>query len=216
MIVCDMKHQCTGARCKLRTAAVQWRKTPVINKHLILFVYMLLGSQILQAAQIAASPIVEVAENVGPILTIPRSVSAAAPVKFILRYRDSGKSPRRFSYLFAGAYKPDPSIESMLPIATVKSLIFASSSLPLVQLFGGKVELDAFQSTSRIPYAQLGPVGNAGARDFHLPQQGYPGESRSLHLSGISLNFRFGGNWRSGSPLQTWRYLPRILSAVLN
>ena len=159
---------------------------------------------------------VEVAGNVAPILSKARSASDAAPVKFILRYRDPGKSARHFSYLFAGAYKPDPSVENILPMATMKSLIFASSSLPLLQLFGGKVELDAFQCTSRIPYAQLGPVGNAGARDFHLPQQSYPGESRALHLTGISLNFHFGRNWRSGSAMQTWRYLPRILSAVLN
>jgi hypothetical protein len=118
--------------------------------------------------------------------------------------------------LFAGAYQPDPSIESMLPIATVKSVIFASSSLPLLKFFGGKVELDAFQSTLRTQYAQLGAVGDAGATDFRLPQQSYPGEPRSLHLSGISLNFHFGGNWRSESPLRTWRYLPRLLSAVLN
>jgi len=191
-------------------------ETPVIHKPFILFVSMLLGSQILQAAQIPAPPFVEVAENVTPILTMLGTAPASAPVELALRYRDSRQSPRRFKYLLGGTYKSDPSIASMLPIATVKSLAFASSSLPLVQFFGGKVELDAFQSTSRIPYAQLGPVGNAGARDFHLPQQGYPGESRSLHLSGISLNFHFGRNWRSGTSLHAWRYLPRILSAVLN
>ena len=188
----------------------------MIYKYLILFTYMLLGSQILQAAQIAAPPMVEVAGNVTPILTMMGTAPTPVPVELALRFRDSRQSPRRPKYLLGGTYKSDPSIASMLPIVTVKSLTFASSSLPLVQLFGGKVELDAFQSTSRISYAQLGPMGNAGARDFHLPQQGYPGESRSLHLSGISLNFHFGGNWRSGTSLHAWRYLPRLLSAVLN
>jgi hypothetical protein len=195
---------------------IREKRTYVIYKHLLLFIGIFLGSRSLGAAQIAAPPMVEVAGNVSPILTMMGTAPTPVPVELALRYRDSRQAPRRVKYLLGGTYKSDPSIASMLPIATVKSLIFASSSLPLVQLFGGKVELDAFQSTSRIPYAQRGPVGNAGARDFHLPQQGYPGESRSLHLSGISLNFRFGGNWRSGTSLHAWRYLPRILSAVLN
>jgi hypothetical protein len=175
---------------------------------------MFLGSGSPGAAQMPAPPRDEVAANVTPILTMLGT--APAPVELALRYRDSRQSPRRLKYLLGGTYKSDPSIESILPIATVKSLIFASSSLPLLKLFAGRVELDAFQSTLRIQYAQLGPVGNAGTMDFRLPQQSYPGEPRALHLSGISLNFHFGGNWRSGSSLQTWRYLPRILSAVLN
>jgi len=177
---------------------------------------MCLGSGSPGAAQKAAPPMVEVAGNVTPVLTMLASAPAPAPVEFALRYRDSRQSPKRLKYLLGGTYKSDPSIESILPIATMKSLILASSSLPLMRFFGGKVELDAFQSTSRIPYVQLGPVGNAGARDFHLPQQSYPGELRALHLSGISLNFHFGGNWRSGTSMQTWRYLPKLLSAVLN
>ena len=155
------------------------------------------------------------AGNVAQIATIARSVSAAAPVKFMLRYRDSRQSAGHVNYLPGGEYELDASLDSMLPIATVKSLAFASSSLSLLKLLGGKVELNAFQSTLPLQYAQLGPTGNAG-RDFRLPQQGYPGQARALHLSGISLNFHIGGNWRSESPMQTWRYLPRILSAVFN
>ena len=188
----------------------------VIYKYLLLFASLFLGSQALEAAQAVASPIGEAEGDVAPIAAMLPTASPVGPVGFMLRYRDSQKPPNHLNYLLGGTYKSDASMDSILPIVTVKSLIFASSSLPLVQFFGGKVELDAFQGTSRIAYAQLGPVGNAGARDFHLPQQSYPGESRALHFSGISLNFRFGGNWRNGAPLRTWRCLPRILSALLN
>jgi hypothetical protein len=95
-------------------------------------------------------------------------------------------------------------------------VILTQSTLPLVQFWGGRLQLDAFQSTLRFQNGQLGPGSNGGMRASRLPGQSYPGGLRSVHLSGLSLSFRFGRDARTGHPAQLWRRLTRTLDAVLN
>jgi hypothetical protein len=93
----------------------------------------------------------------------------------------------------------------------VKTLILTQSSLPLVQFWGGRLQLAAFQSTLHIQNGQLGPAGNS-----RLAGQSYPDGLRSVHLSGLSLSFRFGRDARSGHPAQLWRRLTQMVGAVLD
>ncbi len=94
----------------------------------------------------------------------------------------------------------------------VKTVILTQSSLPLVQFWGGRLQLDAFQSTLRIQNGQLGLVGGGGMRNSLLSGQTFPGGPRSVHLTGLSLSFRFGRDARNGHPAQLWRRLTHILN----
>jgi hypothetical protein len=98
----------------------------------------------------------------------------------------------------------------------VKTLLLTRSSLPLVQLWGGRLQLDAFQSTLHIQNVQLGPLGYGAAQGFRSPQQSYLGGPRSLHFSGLSVSFHFGRDARTGRPTQAWQRLARIVGGVLN
>jgi hypothetical protein len=80
---------------------------------------------------------------------------------------------------------------------------------------GGNKGLVRFQTTLRLQYVQLGPIGCGGMLDIRVPQQGYPGGPCSVHPSGLSLNFHFDGDGRTGHPFQAWRSLPRIVGSVL-
>jgi hypothetical protein len=82
----------------------------------------------------------------------------------------------------------------------VKTLTLTQSSLPLVQLWGGRLQLDAFQSTLHKQIVQLGPLG--GMESFRPPRQSYPGGPLSIHLSGLSLSFHFVRDSRTRRPTQ--------------
>jgi hypothetical protein len=95
----------------------------------------------------------------------------------------------------------------------VKNLILTLSSLPRVQFWGGRLQLDAFQSTLHSQNVQLGPLGYGGMQGFRPLAQGYPGGPRSGHLT---LSFHFGRDARTGRPTQGWQSLSRIVGTVLN
>jgi hypothetical protein len=138
------------------------------------------------------------------------------PAFSFLLFRDAEKSNAHFSREFAGAYQRDYSLEHLSPMNEVRTLILTQSSLPLIQLWGGRLQLDAFQSTIRIQNEQLGLVGSGGIRGARLSGQSYPGGLRSVHLSGLSLSFRFGRDARTGHAAQLWRHVTRMMEAVLN
>jgi hypothetical protein len=71
-------------------------------------------------------------------------------------------------------------------------MFFKQSSLPLLQLWSRRLQLDAFQNTLNIQ------------------------NPRSVHLSGLSLNFHFGRDAQTGRPPQALRCLSRIVGTVLN
>jgi hypothetical protein len=191
------------------------KRSLVSYKCLILLLGIFLGSHALAAAQTPAPQIVLAQEHVAPIIMMLRTVSTPLPVASFLVYRNPGKSTSDFSHLLAGAYERDHRLESLAPIVRIKTLIYTSSSLPLVQLWGGKLQLEAFQTTLRLQYVQLGPLGYDGMLDIRIPQQSYPGGPRSVHLSGLSLNFHFDRYGRTGYPFQAWASLPRIVGSVL-
>ena len=144
-----------------------------------------------------------------------------APVPFLatslLLPENPGKSAAHFSYLFAGAYERDQGLEgleSLSPMREVKTLFLTQSSLPLVQLWGGRLRLDGFTSTLHMQNVQLGPSAGGGLLDFRPPRQSYPGGPRSIDLYGVSLSFHFGRDAQIGRPTQIWRCLARIVGAA--
>lgn len=154
-------------------------------------------------------------EHVAPNSTMISTVSTPLPAASFLLAKGE-KSNARFSLMFAGAYKRDHSLELLLPMNEVKTLTLTRSSLPLVQLCRGRLQLDVFQSTLHIRDALLNPFDNGGMRGSHPPGRGYLGVPPSVNLSGLNLGFHFGRNAQTGDPARLWRRLPRILGTVLN
>ena len=186
----------------------------MMYKRLIVLFGMFLGSHAPVVAQTPAQMVLA-QERVVPTITTPRTVSTSLLTASLL-HQDPKKSPAHFSHLFAGVYERDDSMEHLPPTEAVKTLFFTHSSLPLVELWSGRLRLEAFQNTLQIQNVQLGPLGIGGVLNFRPPRESYPGGPRSVHFSGLSLSFYFGRDARMGRPIQAWRCLPRFVGTVLN
>jgi hypothetical protein len=187
----------------------------VMRKPFILLLGLFLGSHVPTAAQTPAPWTVPAQEHVAPTITILPSVSIPLPAPPFLS-QGPEKSNAHFSRMFAGAYEPDYTLENFLSVNEVKTLTLTQSSLPLVQLWGGHLQLHAFHSTLHIQDALLNPFDTGSMRRSGLPRQAYLGGPPSIDLSGLSLGLHFSKNARTGNLAQSWWRLSRIVSSVLN
>ena len=183
------------------------------NRYLLLL-GLFLGSLAPAIAQTPGPWKVPAQERVAPIITTLPTISTPLPAASFLLSKGE-KSNARFSLMFAGAYKHDQGLEQLSPMNEVKTLTLTWSTLPLVQLCRGRLQLDAFQSTLHVRDALLNPFGQ-GMRGSQLAGHGYLGVPPTVNLSGLNLGFYFGRNAQTGDPARSWRRLPRILGAVLN
>jgi hypothetical protein len=155
-------------------------------------------------------------ENVAPSAPMLSKVTSLLPAASFLLSQDPGKPNAHLSLLSTGAYARDYSLEHLSPMDDVRTFILTQSNLPLVRLWGGRLQLDAFQSTLHVQNAQLGAFGMGGMRGSRFLGESYPGGLRSVHLSGISLSFYFSRDARTGHPAQLLRRLTRSIVAVLH
>jgi len=176
-----------------------------------------MGSQA-AAGQISAPRSAPAQKPVAPVGTVFRAESKTLLAPFFLLSQDRENTFAYTSLRYPGPYEHDLGLglERLSPVTKLRTLILTQVSLPLVQLWDGKLELEAFQSTLRIQNVQLGALGYGGISDSRLPHQSFPGGSRSVHLSGVSLKFHFGRFERTRRPTQAWRYVPRMVAALLN
>jgi hypothetical protein len=181
-----------------------------MHKRFILLLGVFLGSQVPTAAQTPAPQIVPAQERVAPIMSMARTVPALLLAPSFPLSESPGKSAAHSSYLFVGAYERDQSLERLSPMREVKTLFLTQSSLPLVQLWGGRLRLDGFTSRLHMQNVQLGPSAAGGMLDFRPPRQGSQGGLRSVGFYGVSLSFHFGRDAQIGQPAQIWRCLARI------
>jgi hypothetical protein len=177
---------------------------------------ILVGSQVSAAGQIPAAQIVLAQKPGAPVIRVFIAESTPLSAASFLLSQDRENSLAHSSLRSPGPRGPDRELERLSPVRQDKTLIFTQLSLPLVQLWEGKLQLDAFQSTLRIQNGQFGGLGYGAMPDFRLPQQNFPGGSRSVRFSGLSLNFNFGRVERTRVPTQAWRCVPRIVAALLN
>src|ERR1700682_4594059 len=144
--------------CFTREKQESVEETTMMYKPFILLLGIFLGSYCPVVAQTPPPQIVLAQEHVAPIISILPTVSTALPVFSFLLFNDP-KSNAHFSRQLAGVYQRDFSLDHLSPITEVRTLILSQSSLPLVQFWGGRLELDAFESTLRMQTGQLGLVG---------------------------------------------------------
>ena len=185
------------------------------HKWFIALLGILAGSQVPSAGQIPAPQIALAQRPVAPVITEFRAESTRLLAPSFLPSQNFENSLTHSSLLIPGRYESDHRLERLSPIRKIKTLIFTQSSLPLVQLWDGKVQLDVFQSTLHIQNVQFGALGYGVMPDSRFGQQNFPGGSRSVHLSGLSLSFHFGSVGRTRGPKQTWSSVPRIVAALL-
>jgi len=176
---------------------------------------MFMGS-LVAAGQISAPRSGPANKAIAPVITVFRSESKTLLPPSFLLWQDRENTFAHTSLRYPEIYERDDRLERLSPVIKLKTLILTQVSLPLVQLWDGKLELEAFQSTLRIQNVQFGALGNGASPDSRLPQQNFPGGSRSLHLSGVSLKFHFGQVERTRRPTQGWRCVPRMVAALLN
>jgi hypothetical protein len=188
----------------------------VLYKRFILLLGVFLGSHLTVAGQTAGPQIVRAQEHIAPVMTMLHPVTIPLPDASLLRYQNLGKSPAHFSLLFSEPYEPAHNLEHLSPMDKVKTLTLTQSILPLVQLWGGRLQLDAFQSTLHSQNLQLGPLGYGGMEGFRPSRQSYLGGPLSVHFSGLSLSFHLGRDSRARRSTQVWRRLTRIVGTVLN
>ena len=185
-----------------------------MRNRFLLLLGLFLGSLVPAVAQTPAAWNLPVQEHGAPIINVPPTVSTPLPAASFLLSK--GEKSARSILMFAGAYKRDPSLEHLSRMNEVKTLTLTRSSLPLVQLCRGRLQLDAFHSTLHIRDALLNPFDNGGMRGSHLPGTAYLGVPPSINLNGLNLGFHFGRNAQTGDPALSWRRLLRILGTVLN
>ena len=153
-------------------------------------------------------------------MAIVRTLPAPSPAPSFPPSEIPGKSAARSTYVLVRAPRGDQSVEglegfkSLWQMREVKTLFLTRSTLPLVQLWGGRLRLDGFRSRVHMQNVQLGPSGGGGLLDFRPPRQWYPGGPRSIGLYGVSLSFHFGRDAQIGRPTQIWQRLARTHAAV--
>jgi hypothetical protein len=185
-------------------------------KRFILLLGMFLGSHMPVAGQTPVPQIVLAQEHGAQIMTMPRTVSIPLMTSSFLLSQDPGKPPAHFTLQFAGAYQRDPSLDHFSPMDEVKTLTLTQSNLPLFQLWGGRLQLGAFQSTLHSQNVQFGTSGYGDMEGFRPTRQSYPGGPLSVHFSGFSLSFHFGRDSRTRHPTHVWGHMTRFVGAVLN
>jgi len=187
-----------------------------MHNRFILLLGVFLASHVPTGAQTPSPQIVPAQERVAPIATMVRTVLAPFLFPSFPLFEIPGKSAAHFSYLFVGAYERDQSMESLSQMREAKTLFLAQSSLPLVQLWGGRLWLDGFKSDLNMQNVQLGPSGAGGLLDYRPWRLGYPGGPRSVGFYGVNLSFHFGRDSRTRPPTQVVRRITRFVGAVLN
>ena len=188
----------------------------VMYKRFIVLLVIFLGSHVPAVAQTPSPQIVLEQEHPAPTRSMFRVVSTPLPAASFLLHLDRGDSPVQFNLLFAGAHKPDLSLVRLPATEEFRTLFFTQSSIRLVQLWGGRLQLDAFQSSLHPQNMEFGSSAVGGRQYFRPPRQSYLGGPRSIDLSGISLSFHFGRDARTVRPTQGWQCLSRIVGTVLN
>jgi hypothetical protein len=188
----------------------------VLQKRFIALLGMILWSHVALAGQTSEPQLAPMQEQSAPIVTMHRTVATHLRAARFLLYQDPRIIPVHFNLMFAGAYEGDLIPQHLLPMDETKTLTLTQSLLPLVRFWGGRLQLDAFQSTLHSQNLQFGASGDGGLGGFRGLRQGYPGGTFSAHFSGLSLSFHFGREARTSPAIHLWRHMTSIVSAVLN
>lgn len=187
----------------------------VMRDGFILLLTVFLSSLVAEAQTLTPQtvPVHPAQERVAPIITRLQTVPVPSPARSFVLSEDPGQSAGHFNYLFVRPYERDQGLESLSAIHRVKTLFLMQSSLPLFQLWGGRLRLDGFTKRLHTQNVQLGPSAFGGLQNLCSPQGGYHGGPRSVRFYGLSLSFHFERHEEIGRPTQTWHAFARCVRA---
>ena len=178
-----------------------------MHKQFILLIGIFLASHLPTAAQNTCSTPCPGARPDRADNAMVQALPALPLAAFFPLAGNPGNSAQ-FSYQLAGAYKPGQDLKTQSQMREVDTVFLTQASLPLVQLWDGRLRFDAFASTLNVQNVQFGPLA---ARAWRLS---HPGVLRSLDFFGVSLTFHFGKNAQIGRPTQIWRRVAQIIGAA--
>jgi len=188
--------------------------------HLTLLLGVLLSSCVSAVAQVPAVQIGSTREPLAPLTTTAQIVSSPSIARTPLLPDKPENYAGHFSYTLARSHESRQGLQGLDELETlsqmreVKTLFITKSSLPLLNLWGGRLRFDGFTSTIDTQNVQLGPSAAGGLEDFRPPRQTSSVESRSNDRYGFSLSFHLGRRAQIGRPEQVWRSLARVFDAA--
>ena len=118
------------------------------------------------------------------------------------------KSLGRFTRISTAAYESERTLESRFSIVVDQTPFVTESSMPVAQLWGGRLGLEGFGRSPGTQYVQFGPTGIG--QDFRPPSRDQADVNRSVDLYGLSLRLGFG-RALTGRSTQMWRCLGWIV-----
>jgi len=169
-----------------------------MHRQFILLLGMLLGNHGPAIAQTTAARVVLAQAHVAPITTMLPALSIPAPAEAASFQvaQDPGKPGADFGLRFAGVSERDNKLENLSPMVKVKTLVLTQSSLPLIQIWGGRFQLDAFQDTLHLENVEHGLYDNGDIHAAHLWQSSYPGGPPFIDTHGAEPEFSV---WAGGA-----------------
>lgn len=192
----------------------EWVRAPLAVMRdgftLLLTVFL---SSLVAAAQTRTPQTGPAQELVAPIITGFQTVLVPSAARSFVLSEGPPKFAGQSSYLFVRTYESEQNLEKLSRIQRVKTLFLMQSSLPLFQLWGGRLQVDGFTTRLHPQSVQLGPPAVGGLQNLFSPRRGYPGGPPSVRFYGLSLRFPFGRATEIGRPTQTWRCFARLASA---
>lgn len=161
-----------------------------MRNNLILAAGLVLSTCLPVGAQIPAKQIVLTQASPGRTLILFRAPQDRFPLP---------------AFLLAAAYKPEPSVESRLPIQEVRTSFLTESSFMVAHLWRG-LQLDVVDSTLHSCSLEPGPPRfGSGFQDFRSPSHDQWGVASSVEIDGIRLSYSFGRDTETRKPNQIWR-----------
>jgi hypothetical protein len=183
-----------------------------MRSHLVLVAGLILGNYLPMEAQTPATQIVLAQTSPSPNLTMILFRAPRVRLSLVVLPIQLPRNPLPHpAFLLAAAYKPEPSLESRLPIEEVRTSLLTESSFLVAHLWRG-LQLDIVDSTLHSQSLQLGsPRSGSGFQDFHPSSHDQAGIASSVGLDGISLRYSFGRDAETKKPVQMLRCVSWVI-----
>jgi hypothetical protein len=168
---------------------------------------LLLAAAIAAPAAVIASPVPQdsnsrtilAREHVAPATIQHHAFSVTLFTAPSMQFGATANTAGHVNWTHAGTNASSQNMNSLIAMENVRTVFFTESRFPLLQFYGGRFHLDAFQNTLHLQSVQPGPSA-----------------LRSIHFSGVSLGFHLGHMDATDHSAHAWRRLSQIVGTALN
>jgi|GEM_PF-1329817 len=183
-----------------------------MQKQLILVLGVLLGSYLPAGAQTRSAQLSLMQERPPPRILLAAAPSHLSLTAF-LPAQPLAERPARFTVLLTAVLNRQRSLEHLSPVDVVKTPFVRQARVGVVQLWGGRLQLGGFASTSQMENVLLGFAGSGGLPGSRVFTQGLAGAGvpRASRSYGLSLTFHLGGDAHADRRVEGCRSLAWIV-----